>query len=60
VHMRGVGLDLNFMRNGQIVLGKKGYTAAQWAKVYALADLCDISNGSTFKGYADINHFYRS
>lgn len=57
VHMRGVGIDVNFMRNGIIVL-RKASSPAEWAKVYALADLCGISNGSQFNGYPDNNHFF--
>jgi hypothetical protein len=59
VHMRGVAVDVNFSRNGVPVL-LKGSPAAAWAPVYALAALCGISNGSSFRGYPDNNHFYRS
>lgn len=59
VHMRGVALDVNFWRDGLPVL-LKGSPAASWGPVYALADLCGISNGSAFRGYPDNNHFYRS
>lgn len=57
VHMRGVALDVNFMRGGLIVL-RKADSPVEWAKVYALADLCGISNGSRFNGYPDNNHFF--
>lgn len=56
-HQSGKAVDMNFKRNGVLVLLKASKPAA-WAPVYALAELCGILNGSTFTGYADNNHFY--
>ncbi|RYE91480.1 MAG: hypothetical protein EOO37_00110 [Cytophagaceae bacterium] len=58
-HGSGEAVDMNFLRNGVIVL-RKASTPAAWAPVYVLADLCGISNGSTFRGYPDNNHFYQA
>lgn len=57
-HGDGNALDLNFWKNGKPVL-LKATSAAKWAPVYAIADIFNIDNGSTFNGYADNNHFYK-
>lgn len=57
VHMRGVAVDVNFFRGRANVL-MKGSSPAAWKAVYELADLCGISNGHAFSGYADNNHFF--
>jgi hypothetical protein len=57
-HGSGHAADLNFLRNGVLVL-RKASTAAQWADVYALADWCGIDNGHAFSGYPDNNHFFK-
>jgi hypothetical protein len=60
VHLDGLAVDVNFLdaKTNLFVL-RKADPAEKWSKVYALAKLCGISNGSTFTGYADNNHFYR-
>jgi hypothetical protein len=56
-HQLGKAVDMNFKRNGVIVL-RKASTPAQWKDVYDLAEDCGILNGSLFNGYPDNNHFY--
>lgn len=56
-HMAGKAVDLNFSRNGVLVLLKASPPAA-WAPIYAIAASCGILNGSRFPGYPDNNHFY--
>jgi hypothetical protein len=60
VHLDGLAVDVNFLdsKTGAFVL-RKADPAAKWAKVYALAKLCGIENGSGFPGYPDNNHFFR-
>jgi hypothetical protein len=53
----GHAVDMNFKRNGVLVLVKAS-TDAAWQPVYELAEMCGILNGSKFKGYRDSNHFY--
>ena len=57
-HGTGEAADLNFFRNGVLVL-RKASSPAAWAPIYALAELCGIANGSTFRGYPDNDHFYQ-
>lgn len=57
-HGDGHAVDVNLYRNGVLVL-RKASPAASWAAVYELAKLCGLSNGSTFRGYPDNNHFYK-
>jgi hypothetical protein len=56
VHMRGVAADLNFKRNGVLVL-LKGSPALAWAPVVRIADLFGLTWGGRFPGYPDNNHF---
>ena len=57
-HGDGHAVDVNIYRSGVLVL-RKASPAASWAPVYELAKLCGLSNGSTFKGYPDNNHFFK-
>ena len=56
VHMLGIALDLNFMKDGKLVL-LKGSGAAAWAPVVRIADLFSLTWGGRFTGYPDNNHF---
>jgi hypothetical protein len=57
-HGDGHAVDLNFFRNGVLVL-RKSSTPAQWQDVYDLADWCGLENGHAFPGYPDNNHFFK-
>jgi hypothetical protein len=59
-HGAGRAVDVNFKqaKTGVFVL-RKADPPRKWSAVYALAKLCGLSNGSTFKGYPDNNHFFR-
>lgn len=56
-HGTGEAVDMNFKRNGVMVLLKASSDAA-WQPVWDLAEMCGISNGAKFKGYRDSNHFF--
>ena len=58
-HQAGEAADVNFWRNGVPVL-LKGTPAASWQPVYKIFAECGLQNGSTFPGYPDNNHIYKS
>jgi hypothetical protein len=57
VHMSGIAVDVNFLRNGKPVL-LKATPSADWAPVVALAHACKIARwGGNFSNYPDRVHF---
>ena len=57
-HIEGRAVDVNFLKDGKPVL-LKASSAASWKMVVFYADLCGLSWGGLFPGYADNNHFYQ-
>ena len=55
-HMQGIALDLDFMKDGKLVLLKTS-SAVAWAPVVRIADLFSFTWGGRFTGYPDNNHF---
>jgi hypothetical protein len=58
-HGSGHAVDVNLYNSAGALVLRKASPATAWAPVYELAKLCGLSNGSTFTGYPDNNHFYK-
>lgn len=57
VHMAGIAVDVNFLKDGVVIL-RKASPAAAWADVVTLAKACGIARwGGDFSNYPDRVHF---
>lgn len=57
IHMQGGAVDVNFLKDGVVIL-RKASPAADWSDVVTLAKSCGIARwGGNFSGYPDRVHF---